>query len=60
MLEEYTASKGFFWCDYWTSLVADDGLALNPDYWLYDHLHPNPDAYTVMEGIVKPIIDRLL
>ena len=60
MLEEYTASKGFTWCDYWSSLVADDGLALNPDYWLYDHLHPNPDAYTVMEGIVKPIIDRLL
>ena len=28
-------------------------------YWLYDDLHPNPDAYTVMEGIIKPIIDSL-
>ena len=60
MLEEYTASKGFAWCDYWSSLVAEDGLALDAKYWLYDHLHPNPDAYTVMEGIVKPIIDNQL
>lgn len=60
MLQDYAASKGFSWCDYWSSLVADDGLALDPKYWLYDHLHPNPDAYTVMEGIVKPIIDNQL
>ena len=60
MLEEYTASKGFAWCDYWTSLVADDGLSLREEYRLYDNLHPGPVAYTVMEGIIKPIIDSLL
>ena len=54
------ASKGFAWCNYWSSLVAEDGLAMDAKYWLYDHLHPNPDAYTVMEGIVKPIIDNQL
>ena len=60
MLKEYTDSQGFTWCNYWSSLVAEDGLAMDAKYWLYDHLHPNPDAYTVMEGIVKPIIDNQL
>ena len=60
MLKEYTESKGFAWCDYWTSLVADDGLSLKEEYRLYDNLHPGPVAYTVMEGIIKPIIDSLL
>ena len=60
MLQEYAASKNFSWCDYWSSLVAEDGLALDAKYWLYDHLHPNPDAYSLMEGIVKPIIDSQL
>ena len=60
MLQDYAASKNFSWCDYWSSLVAEDGLALDAKYWLYDHLHPNPDAYSLMEGIVKPIIDSQL
>lgn len=60
MIKEYSDSKGFRWCDYWTSTVADDGLALNPDFCLYDHLHPGPAGYDVMEGIIKPIIDSLL
>ena len=60
MLEEYTTGKGFTWCDYWSSLVADDGLSLKEEYRLYDNLHPGPVAYTVMEGIIKPIIDSLL
>ena len=60
MLKDHAIAKGYTWCDYWSSLVADDGLAMKEEYWLYDHLHPNPDAYTVMEGIIKPIIDSLL
>ena len=59
LLQEYTVSKGFIWCDYWTSLVASDGLSMDSRYWLYDYLHPNPDAYTLMESIIKPIIDKL-
>ena len=59
MLKEYAVSKGYSWCDYWTALVASDGLSMDARYWLYDRLHPNPDAYTVMEGIIKPIINRL-
>ncbi len=60
MLKEYADSKGFRWCDYWSVTVADDGLALHPDYCLYDRLHPGPAGYTVMEGVIKPIIDSLL
>ena len=60
MIQNYAASKGFTWCNYWPALVADDNLALKVDYRLYDNLHPGPAGYTVMEGIIKPIIDSLL
>lgn len=60
MLQDYASSKGFAWCDYWTSLVADDNLALKEEYRLYDNLHPGPDGYDVMEPIIKPIIEGLL
>jgi len=62
--------EGYAYCDYWTSLVANDdseaavatdiGHGLKDAYKLYDDLHPGPAAYTVMEGIIKPIIDSLL
>ena len=64
------AQEGYAYCDYWTSLVANDaseaavstdiGHGLKDVYKLYDDLHPGPYAYTVMEGIIKPIIDGLL
>jgi len=59
MLKDYADAQGFAWCDYWSALVADDGLALHPNYRLYDNLHPGPDGYDVMEPIIKPIIDSL-
>ena len=60
MIKEYVDSKGFTYCNYWPALVADDQLALHPNYCLYDRLHPGPDGYDVMEAIIKPIIDSLL
>ena len=60
MIKEYADSKGFVYCDYYPSLVAEDGYTLRECYWMYDRLHPNPDAYTVMEGIIKPIIEGLI
>lgn len=60
MIKAYADKKGFTWCDYYPSLVASDGYSLKEEYCLYDRLHPNPDAYTVMEGIIKPIIDSLI
>ena len=60
MIRDCATTNGCTYCDYWTSLVADDGLSLKEEYRLYDNLHPGPVAYTVMEGIIKPIIDSLL
>lgn len=56
MIKAYAAEKGFTYCDYYPALVGADGLSLDSKYWLYDHLHPNPDAYTVMEGIIQDIL----
>lgn len=62
-------SEGYTYCDYWSSLVArnSDEAAISTDidhglkdgYKLYDDLHPGPAAYTVMEGIIKPILDSI-
>ena len=41
MIQSLASSKGFTWCDYWTHLVAEDGLALKEEYRLYDNLHPS-------------------
>lgn len=60
MIQDYAAAHAFPYCDYWTALVASDGLSLKEEYWLYDHLHPNPDAYTVMEGIIQDILSSVL
>jgi lysophospholipase L1-like esterase len=59
MIKEYADSKGFIYCDYFPVLVDTDGLSMQQRYWLYDDLHPNPDAYTVMEGVIKPIIESI-
>ena len=60
MIQSLASSKGYTWCNYWTSLVADDGLALKEEYRLYDNLHPGPDGYDVMEPIVKNLINTLI
>ena len=60
MIQAYAAEKGFTYCDYYPALVDADGLSLKEEYCLYDRLHPNPDAYTVMEGIIQPILESLL
>ena len=56
MIKAYAAEKGFTYCDYYPALVADDGYSLKNEYCLYDKLHPNPDAYAVMEEIIQKIL----
>lgn len=68
--EALCTAEGYAYCDYWSALVARDASeaaeatdinhGLKDGYKLYDDLHPGPAAYTVMEGIIKPIIDSLL
>ncbi len=60
MIQGYAKEKGYTYCDYHPTLAAPDGLALRDEYCLYDRLHPNPDAYTEMEKIIKPIIEKVL
>lgn len=59
-IKEYAAQKGFTYCNYYPALADTDGYSLKLEYSLYDRLHPNPDAYTVMEGIIKPVVQSLL
>lgn len=59
-IKEYAAQKGFTYCDYYPALADADGYSLKAAYCLYDRLHPNPDAYTVMEGIINPLVQSLL
>lgn len=59
-IKEYAQNNNFVYCDYYPYLVGEDGLELKLEYCLYDRLHPNPDAYTIMEGVIKPIIDSVL
>lgn len=59
MLQALCTEKGYTYCNYWNSLVADDGLSLHPNYCLYDLLHPGPDGYDVMEPIIKGILDSI-
>ncbi len=56
MIKAYADEKGFIYCDYYPALVAEDGYSLKDEFCLYDRLHPNPDAYTVMEEIVQKIL----
>lgn len=61
LIENLCQSGSYTYCDYWSSLVTDaeTDLSMKTEYRLYDNLHPGPDGYTVMEGIIKPILDKL-
>ncbi|MGM9757351.1 MAG: GDSL-type esterase/lipase family protein [Candidatus Cryptobacteroides sp.] len=51
-------TNGYSYVDYYSSMVdADRGL--NSAY-TSDRCHPNQAGYTVMEGLVKPVIDSLV
>ena len=60
LIKTLCESNGYTYCNYWDSMVDTDGLSLHPDYRLYDYLHPGPDGYDVMEGILQPILEGLL
>ncbi len=61
LIKDLCQSSGYTYCNYWNSLVTDaeNDLSMKTEYRLYDNLHPGPDGYTVMEGIIKPILDSL-
>ena len=70
ILKAFAESKGYGWADYHSVLKnAENNLAdqycwilgNNPDgSQNLDRVHPNYDAFLVMEGILKPLIDSKL
>lgn len=59
LLRAYTAEEGIPFADYYPHMVSGPEKALNPD-WTVDHIHPTLPGYLVMEGVVKPLIDKEL
>lgn len=49
-LKTYAFENGLRYIDYFSAMVAPDGISLNPDY-TYDGVHPTLAGYKVMEAI---------
>ncbi len=61
LIKAYAESHGFKYADYHTALKDEqNGLAQKYMWAGTDSVHPNYDAFIVMEGILKPLIDALL
>ena len=61
LIKAYAESKGFAYADYY-SIMADETGDLKEEFWWNgtDHVHPNYDAFLLMEDILKPLIDGAL
>lgn len=57
-IRRYAEAHNIPYVDFYPALVGDDG-AMKPVY-TNDSLHPDSTAYTVMEGIIMPVIRRTL
>lgn len=57
-LRRYAAARGIEWVDYHSALDAGDG-SLSAEH-SGDGVHPTPAGYAVMEGILLPVVQRLL
>ena len=55
----YAAEQGFGYADFNTQLRDENG-ALQKRYDFEDGVHPNVEAYQVMESIVDPVIHRVM
>ena len=61
LIKAYAESHGYKYADYHTALKDEqNGLAQKYMWAGTDSVHPNYDAFIVMEGILKPLIDALL
>ena len=54
LIKALAAEKGYVYVDYYSALVdSNKGL---PSQYSSDGCHPNQDGYTVMEGLVLPVL----
>ncbi|MBS5524114.1 MAG: capsular biosynthesis protein [Alistipes sp.] len=58
-IKAYAADQGFGFVDFNTPMRDENGGLLKC-YDFEDGVHPNVDAYIVMESLVKPVIERVL
>ncbi len=57
-IEAYAKANGFAYIDYFSSMCDEKG-ALKKGYG-DDGVHPNADAYQIMEGLAKAVIDNYI
>ena len=58
MIKEWADAEGFPYADYYSVLV-DDRKGLKEAY-QKDTVHPNATGYTAMEGVIAPILKKVL
>lgn len=58
-IKDYADANKIPYIDYHSAMKAGEDGTMNPAY-SGDGVHPNADGYTVMEGIVKPVIDKTI
>lgn len=67
LIKAYAAAKGYGYADYHSALKNEQNGLADKYCWVFgnnadgtlnlDSVHPNADAFLVMEGILKPLID---
>lgn len=67
LIKAYAAARGYGYADYHSALKNEDNGLADKYCWVFgknadgtlnlDSVHPNADAFLVMEGILKPLID---
>ena len=70
LIKAYAAARGYGYADYHSALKNEDNGLADKYCWVFgknadgtlnlDSVHPNADAFLVMEGILKPLIDASL
>lgn len=57
-LQQYAAERGLTWVDYYSAMDAGDG-SMRSEY-TKDGVHPTPEGYAVMEGVIRPALAEWL
>lgn len=70
LLKAWAQAHGYGWADYHSALKDDEDNLKDEYCWVFgtnpdgskdlDHVHPNADAFLIMESILKPLIDGKL
>ena len=57
-IKEYAKANKIIYVDYFSAMVSADGTRMQEDI-ADDGVHPNEKGYTIMEGMILPIINKL-